>query len=124
MRPLFQFKQSQRALWVFNPILALTFLAFSPIASAVSPPPDGGYPGGNTAEGQNALLGLTTGTYNTAVGLYSLLSNTTAKFNTGLGAATLLVNADAEQNTAIGAAALFSHSTGNGNTGHWNFRAV
>jgi hypothetical protein len=35
---------------------------------AVSPPPDGGYPGGNTAEGQSALLGRTSGNYNTAVG--------------------------------------------------------
>ena len=59
---------------------------------AVNPPPDGGYPGGNTAEGQHALLDLTTGTYNTAVGLYSLLSNTTGKFNTGVGAGTLLAN--------------------------------
>ena len=31
-------------------------------AQAVNPPPDGGYPGGNTAEGQSALLSLTTGT--------------------------------------------------------------
>lgn len=39
-----------------------------PGAQAVSPAPDGGYPGGNTAEGQNALFSLTSGTYNTAVG--------------------------------------------------------
>jgi hypothetical protein len=32
-------------------------------AQAVSPVPDGGYPGGNTAEGQNALLSLTSGTW-------------------------------------------------------------
>ena len=60
------------------------------------PPPDGGYSGGNTAEGTNALLGLTTGTYNTAIGLYSLLSNTDGKFNTGVGAGTLLANATTE----------------------------
>ena len=53
------------------------------IAEAVIPPPDGAYPGGNTAEGQNALLSLTTGTYNTAVGSFSLRSNT-------LGSSTLL----------------------------------
>jgi hypothetical protein len=94
------------------PLLACSLLTS---AEAVSPPPDGGYPGGNTAEGQHALLDLTTGTYNTAVGLYSLLSNTTGKFNTGVGAGTLLTNTG-EQNTAIGAAALLRNTTGANNT--------
>jgi len=53
-------------------LCAVTFVlvAFTlqPIAEAVIPPPDGAYPEGNTAERQNALLSLTTGTYNTAVG--------------------------------------------------------
>ena len=50
-------------------LLGLACLAISPIAQAVVPAPDGGYPGGNTAEGKrSALLSLTTGTYNTAVG--------------------------------------------------------
>jgi len=78
---------------------------------AVSPPPDGGYAGGNTAEGQNALLSLTTGTYNTAIGLYSLLSDSTGKFNTGVGAGTLLLNT-ADENTAVGAGVLLSNTTG------------
>ena len=39
----------------------LLLLVSGPKAKAVSPLPDGGYPGGNTAEGQNALLSLTTG---------------------------------------------------------------
>ncbi len=65
--------------------------ALSPIAEAVNPPPDGGYPGGNTAEGQAALLSLNTGFYNTAVGVYSLLSLADGNFNTALGAGTLLV---------------------------------
>ena len=43
-----------------------------PDGHAVSPPPDGGYPGGNTAEGQSALLSLTSGTFNTAIGFLSL----------------------------------------------------
>ncbi|HEU0275161.1 MAG TPA: hypothetical protein VFQ83_11595, partial [Candidatus Udaeobacter sp.] len=61
-------------------------------ANAVTPPPDGGYPGGNTAEGQKALLSLTSGTYNTAIGLFSLLSLTDAQFNTATGAGALLAN--------------------------------
>jgi hypothetical protein len=84
-------------------------------AHAVNPPPDGGYPGGNTAEGQDALLGVTTGTYNTAVGIYSLRSLTTASFNTALGAGALLFNIS-EQNTATGAGALLSNTTGARNT--------
>jgi len=50
----------------------LTILTVSPMTHAVTPAPDGGYAGLNTAEGQNALLGLTTGTANTAVGWSSL----------------------------------------------------
>jgi hypothetical protein len=81
-------------------------------AQAVNPPPDGGYPGGNTAEGQSALLSLTTGTNNTAVGWFSLKSLTTGQFNTALGAAALF-SADATSlNTATGAAALFRNSSG------------
>ena len=101
--------------------LLVLFFALVPNARAVSPPPDGGYPGGNTAEGHLALLGLTTGTYNTAVGVYSLLSNTTGIFNTGIGAGALFANTTAEQNTATGAGALFSHTTGNGNTANGTF---
>jgi hypothetical protein len=101
--------------------MVLICFAFSPKTHAVSPPPDGGYPGGNTAEGQNALLSLTTGTYNTAVGLFSLLSNDIGGFNTAVGAGALLVNTDAA-NTATGAAALFSNTTGGaGNTANGAF---
>jgi len=57
-------------------VLLVAFFALAPMAPAVVPPPDGGYPGGNTAEGQKALLSLTTGTYNTAIGFLSLSSNT------------------------------------------------
>src|SRR6478672_10976315 len=70
----------------------LICVATLPGAQAVSPAPDGGYPGGNTAEGQAALLNLTTGTFNTAVGLFSLRSNTEGKFNTAVGTGTLLAN--------------------------------
>src|SRR5436309_12297746 len=64
----------------FVALLAFGCFALSPMAQAVNPPPDGGYPGGNTAEGTSALLSLTTGLYNTAVGLYSVLSLTDGIF--------------------------------------------
>jgi hypothetical protein len=82
---------------------------------AVSPPPDGGYPGGNTAEGQSALFSLSTGTLNTAVGFFSLRSDTAGASNTAVGAAALFANTDSD-NTAIGAEALFSNTGGGDNT--------
>ena len=101
-------------------LTALGFLALASITEAVSPAPDGGYAGGNTAEGQNALLSLTTGTSNTAVGLSSLQSNTTHRLNTAVGAAALLLN-NSDQNTATGAAALLSNMTGAFNTAEGAF---
>src|SRR5437899_616196 len=94
--------------------------AFSQITQAVTPPPDGGYPGGNTAEGQSALLNLTGGTYNTAVGWFSIGSNTNSQFNTGLGAGTLFANTG-DNNTAVGAGALLNNSTGGHNTANGAF---
>ena len=49
-------------------VAALCCFGLAPAVQAVNPPPDGGYPGDNTAEGQNALFSLTTGTANTATG--------------------------------------------------------
>src|SRR5882762_8316599 len=94
---------------------ALLCLLLLPKTQAVSPPPDGAYPGGNTAEGQAALLSLTTGGFNTAVGFFSLRNDMTGSFNTAIGAGTLLANI-ADQSTAIGAGALFSNTTGVNNT--------
>ena len=100
----------------------LAGVAFLQPAQAVAPPPDGGYPGFNTAEGTNALKNLTTGIGNAAVGWYSLFSNTDGSFNTALGAGTLLLNVgdqSTEQglyNTAIGAVALLFNTTGFANT--------
>jgi hypothetical protein len=82
---------------------------------AVSPPPDGGYPNFNTAEGQNALFSLTTGSANTAVGWFSLFTNAGGSFNTATGAGALLFNT-ADENTAFGAAALLFNTTGEANT--------
>jgi hypothetical protein len=97
----------------FIPLL-IGFALFQP-AHAVVPPPDGGYTGGNTAEGQNALLSLTTGGYNTAIGFFSLRGNTIASGNTAIGAGALLTNTG-DQNTATGIAALLSNTTGKENT--------
>ena len=74
---------------------------------------NGGYAGGNTAEGSSALLNVT-GAYNTGVGVYSLLSLTDGNFNTAIGALTLLLNT-ANENTATGAGALLSNTVGTGN---------
>ena len=116
MNPLIQFKTTPRLL------ITLTLLCFGllPKAEAVVPPPDGGYPGGNTAEGQAALLSLTTGGFNTAVGFLSLRSNTTSSFNTAIGAAALVLNT-ADANTATGTGALFSNTTGSNNTANGAF---
>ena len=42
-------------------LLTAACFALAPAAFAVSPPPDGGYPNGNTAEGEDSLFSLTTG---------------------------------------------------------------
>jgi hypothetical protein len=82
---------------------------------AVMPPPDGDYPGGNTAEGHSALFSLTTGMYNTAVGYFSLDNNRIGSFNTAVGAGALFANIG-DQNTATGAAALLNNTIGTFNT--------
>jgi trimeric autotransporter adhesin len=112
MNPLIQCKITILPLLIAG---VLACLGLSPKADAVVPAPDGGYPGFNTAEGQNALLHLTTGTGNTAVGWVSLESVTTGSFNTGVGAGTLVLNSG-DQNTATGAGALLSNTTGGENT--------
>jgi hypothetical protein len=96
-------------------LLALGSLALPQRTQALSPAPDGGYPNFTTAEGQNALLSLTTGSANTAVGWFSLKSDTTGSFNTATGAGALLLNT-ADENTAFGAAALLLNTTGSRNT--------
>ena len=100
--------------------LAVGTLALVQTAESVNPPPDGGYSGGNTAEGQSALLSLTSGTFNTAIGFLSLSGLKEGNFNTGLGAGTLLFNV-ADENTATGAGALLSNTTGNPNTANGAF---
>ena len=101
----------------FEIFFALLCLALLPNAQAVNPPPDGGYPGFNTAEGQNALLNLDVsgGLGNTAVGWFALSSNIDNDFSTAVGAGALLFNRESS-NTAVGAAALLFNDQGSDNT--------
>jgi hypothetical protein len=97
--------------------LVLAAFALSPTAQAqLSPPPDGGYPDDNTAEGTDALFSLTTGPDNTALGFDALYSNTTGDSNTATGSQALFSNTTGVRNTANGYAALNSNTTGERNT--------
>jgi len=80
------------------------------------PPPEGGYPDGNTAVGTQALLDLTSGQDNTALGLRALSENTEGNLNTAVGSTALRNNHLGNRNTATGDAALFENSGGNNNT--------
>jgi Chaperone of endosialidase len=112
MNPLIQPKTTPPLLIT----LALLCVALLPKAYAVSPAPDGGYHGQNTAEGAGALFSLTTGAFNTAVGYLSLQANTTGSYNTANGAAALHENDTGHSNTANGYAAIRANTTGTFNT--------
>jgi hypothetical protein len=111
-----------QAMWIIRGFLltplalAVAWFALSPAAQAVTPAPDGGYTGFNTAEGDNALFGLITGTSNTAIGFDALFSNTTGNNNTATGAEALELNDNGNGNTANGSAALLLNITGSSNT--------
>jgi len=100
-------------------IVALGCFAFLPQMQAGGgyggTPPDGCYPGFNTAEGCYAICLLTSGAGNTGVGWYSLYSAADGSYNTGVGAGTLVLNT-ADSNTAVGAAAMLLNTTGTLNT--------
>src|SRR6267143_1178196 len=93
-------------------LVALASFALSPTTHAVSPPPDGGYPFHNTAEGSDALFKNTTGSNNTATGDSALGDNTTGGNNTATGFEALLLNTTGNENTANGFEALISNTTG------------
>jgi len=86
--------------------IALVCFALVQNTIAVSPAPDGGYPGANTAEGTDALLNLSSGIANTAVGNNALRQNTTGSWNVALGSGTLASNTTGNFNMAIGTDAL------------------
>jgi len=118
-------------------LITFAFVCFALVqnAQAVNPPPDGGYPGANTAEGDNALLNVntaiginntavganalrddTTGYYNVAIGSGALANNTTGNFNMAIGTEAL-TNNNANFNVALGFRVLFMNTTGNHLTG-------
>jgi hypothetical protein len=132
MHSMNQLKQTPLPLRI---MFILACFAVLPGAQALlpPPPPDGGYPSGNTAEGDNALYNLTsgfgntavggsalfnntTGSYNTAIGFYALFLLTSGQKNTAVGNGTLLNNTIGVTNTATGESALLSNATGNQNT--------
>src|SRR5438445_290999 len=96
--------------------LAVACFALSPTARAVTPAPDGGYPGRNTAEGDSALFSLTMGFDNTAIGFDALYNNTTGNDNTADGVNALFSNTTGGSNTASGVGALNFNTTGFFNT--------
>jgi len=109
----------------FSPLLviAIAFASFA-LASAqaqVSPPPDGGYPNHNTAEGTGALsqTDVSRAVGNTAIGDFALSSNVSGGNNTAVGISALLFGTGSD-NTAIGAFAL-ENNAASGNTGVGDF---
>jgi hypothetical protein len=101
-------------------VLVIACLVFSPMARAISPLPDGGYPFFNTAEGGNSLFTFTgiapnNGGENTAVGFEALYHNTSGDHNTATGFQALFSNSSGSANTAVGHNALGSN-TGSHNT--------
>src|SRR5712692_629512 len=92
-----------------NIVCALALFALASITRAVDPPPDGGYPGGNTAEGTSALFSLTNGTDNTAIGFRALTWNMQSSYNTAIGSQSLFfngINGNGSSNTAVGFGAM------------------
>src|SRR5262245_23365668 len=105
------------------PLILVSFALSPQLQSAVNTPDPGPLSISNTADGQLALVGLTTGIYNSGFGIYAGLSNGAASFNTALGGAALLSNSTSNQ-TAVGAAVLFSNTTGENNTGCGAFALI
>jgi Chaperone of endosialidase len=97
-------------------VVSLTCFVLSATVLGVDPPPDGGYPNNNTAEGQDALFSLSTGLDNTAIGFQALFNNTFGSANTAIGSSVLRNNRTGSNNTATGRLALFHNTTGGLNT--------
>ena len=115
MKPLIQLKQRTS---VFLIAFGLACFGLSPAARAVTPPPDGGYPNENTAEGTDALLHLSFNNVggNTAIGFEALKRDTDGVQNTAVGDRALSSDTVGNFNTAVGLSALGANQTGSGNT--------
>src|SRR5204862_251756 len=111
-----------QAMWIIRGFLliplALACFVLSPAPNAfgVTPAPDGGSTGANTAEGTNALFSLTSGIDNKANGYQALFHNTTGDDNTANGCLALFSNTTGNDNTANGSLALYQN-TGSNNIG-------
>ena len=116
IRDLLNHSSWWRRITVVPLAVGLACFALLPVALGVSPPPDGGYPNDNTAEGEDALLNLSGGYGNTAIGNAALFSTTTANDNTATGGFALFDNTTGDDNTASGFDALALNTTGSFNT--------
>ena len=89
-------------------LLILTFLCVSIIGStalAINPPPDGGYPNQNTAEGEDALFHfILGGGDNVAIGYRALFTSVGGQQNTAIGSEALYNQTESLFNMAIGCA--------------------
>jgi len=131
MNLLIEFKRISSSPWrralLLTVILPLSFRLL-PTAQGILPPPaPDGYPGGNTAEGTDALFKLTDGAENTAVGFNTLHENTSGRQSTAVGSLALFANAKNTfgvlSNTATGYVALNKLLTGRHNTAN-GYRAL
>src|SRR6266581_1505795 len=112
-----QIMKNRNTITIFTAILfGLSCFALPQRTQAVSPAPDGGYPGGNTANGALALFSNTIGFFNTATGHSALQNNTTGAGNTAVGSGALIANTTGSVNTAIGVTSLSNNVSGDNNT--------
>jgi len=109
MNPLIQFKTATLSLLI---VFVLMYFGLWPTTQALTPPPDGGYTGGNTAEGDGALSSLSVGAIN--------VRGNFGVDNTALGYQALFSDVTGDRNTATGSQALFHNTTVTGLTGHNN----